>query len=284
MSQADATPSLPADAAPAPAPVSDPASRPEPQRHRYRITVAYDGTLFHGWQKQEPPGQEPLRTVAGVVENTLRLTLRQPITLVGASRTDAGVHALGQVAQFDAATRIPVERLADAINSRLPHDVDIREARIARPDFQAISDARRKQYRYRVFSSAQRPLHLRNYVYHCWWKLDVAAMNDAAGRLVGEHDFNAFAAAKHNRETTVRTIYHCAVEPHPETSEIHLVVQGNGFLYNMVRIIAGTLLEAGRGAMPPAQIDRALAERDRRLAGPTLPPEGLWLEWIRYDD
>ena len=270
----------------APAPV-------EPQRGRYRLVVAYDGTLFHGWQKQRPPGQEPLRTVQGVVEAAVAEALQQPINLVGASRTAAGVHAQGQVAQFDAATRIPVQRLAAAINSRLPEDVEILAAARAADDFEAINQARSKQYRYRIFHATQRPLQQRNYVYHCWHNLDVAPMNAAAGRLVGRHDFAAFTAAGHERETTVRTIHLCAVEDHAAhgfefaatpVREVHIIVQGNGFLYNMVRIIAGTLLDVGRGAMTPEEIDGVIASCDRRQAGPTLPPQGLCLEWIRYDD
>lgn len=254
----------------------------EPVRHRYKLTIAYDGTLFHGWQKQEPPGQEPLRTVAGVVEQAINIAAQQPVELVGASRTDAGVHARGQVAHFDAATRIPVERLALAISSRLPEDVDVLDARIVPDRFNSIGHASSKQYRYRIHNSTRRPLDKRFSVYHCWHTLDVARMNDAATRLIGTHDFAGFAAASHGRQTTVRTIFHCHVERDERTSEVHVIVQGSGFLYNMVRIIAGTMIEVGRGAMPPSQIERTLAECDRRLAGPTLPPQGLCLEWIKY--
>jgi tRNA pseudouridine38-40 synthase len=295
----------------------------QPARRRYRLVVAYDGTLFHGWQKQHPPGCEPLRTVQGVVEAAVVEALQQPINLVGASRTGAGVHAQGQVAQFDAATRIPISRLAAAINSRLPEDVEILTAAEAAPDFEAINQARNKQYRYRVFNAIHRPLRQRNYVYHYWHNLDVAKMNAAAVRLVGRHDFASFTAAGHERLTTVRTIHACVVEEYdgdgldtlapgkppippseaalvipaptkasggsglpalPREREVHIIVQGDGFLYNMVRIIAGTLLEVGRGAVEPEAVDRALAGCDRRLAGPTLPPQGLCLEWIRYGD
>lgn len=254
----------------------------EPVERRYKLVIAYDGTLFHGWQKQHPPGSEPLRTVQGVVEEVIARTVGQPVNLVGASRTDAGVHARGQVAQFDAACRIPVERLAEALNSRLPDDVQVLHAQYAPPGFEAISGAVSKQYRYRLFNSPLRPLEKRHYVYHCWHELDLAKMNDAAARLVGTHDFEGFSAAKHGRLSTVRTIFACEVVPHQEDAEVHVVISGNGFLYNMVRIIAGTLVEVGRGKMPPSVIDEVLASKDRRLAGVTLPPTGLWLEWIRY--
>lgn len=255
--------------------------RPEPELRRYRLKIAYDGSYFHGWQKQEPVGQQPLRTVAGVVESTIIRTLGQPVNLVGASRTDAGVHALGQVAQFDAATRIPTERLAEAINSRLPDDVEIRHACVAPFDFAAINGARSKQYRYRIFNTTHRPLGLRNMVWHCWWDLNIENMKAAAAKLVGEHDFAGFAAANHGRLTTVRTIFDCHIEKHDE--EVHIVVSGSGFLYNMVRIIAGTLVEVGRGRFTPDVIDTVLATCDRRQAGLTLPASGLWLEWIKYE-
>ncbi len=266
-----------------------------PSTGRYRLTIAYDGSAFHGWQKQEPPdGAEPLRTVAGVMEPVLARLLRQPITLVGASRTDAGVHALGQVAHFDAAAmRIPIERLAEAINSRLPRDVEVRGAQRVADDFHATRDALCKQYLYRIWNAPQRPLTLRHTVYHCWADLDTQRMNDAARRLVGTHDFEGLANAGHGRQSTVRTIFDCRVETQPLAAAgmrlavaagrlIDIVVQGDGFLYNMVRILAGTLLEVGRGRFEPDRIDRILAAADRREAGPTLPPDGLCLEWIRY--
>jgi tRNA pseudouridine38-40 synthase len=129
-----------------PEPINAPTTGP-----RYILTIAYDGTLFHGWQKQHPPNAQPLRTVAGVVEAAIALALQQPVSLVGASRTDAGVHALGQTAHFNADTRIPTHRLADAINARLPDDVAILDCRKTHPDFDAIAHARAKQYRYRIF-------------------------------------------------------------------------------------------------------------------------------------
>ncbi|MCE9590048.1 MAG: tRNA pseudouridine(38-40) synthase TruA [Planctomycetes bacterium] len=272
MSEAPTTPS--------PAVPEEPL-RSVPELRRYKLTIAYDGTLFHGWQKQEPAGVEPLRTVQGVVEQAVLRTMQQQLNVVGASRTDAGVHALGQTAQFDAATRIPLERMADAINSRLPEDVEVRRAEFAPPGFDAISGARSKQYRYRLFMSKLRPLDRRHYVYHCWTPLDVGRMNDAARRMIGEHDFLGFAAASHDRITTVRTIHDCRVEAVGD--EVQVVVSGSGFLYNMVRIITGTLVEVGRGRFGPEVVDLVLRTRERREAGPTMPPTGLWLEWVKYE-
>lgn len=247
---------------------------------RYQLTLAYDGSGFHGWQKQAPPGGPPLRTVQGVVEDVLKVLLKQRINLVGASRTDAGVHAKGQVAQFDAATPIPTDRLVHAVNCRLPLDVEARRIESASPTFDAIGGARSKQYRYRVLNSLNRPLELRHLLYHFWLPLDLDRLADAAARLVGEHDFAGFSAAGHNRQSTIRQIHRCVVER--DEPQVHIVVEGDGFLYNMVRIIAGTLLEIGRGHWEPTRIDQILAAGDRRLAGPTVPPQGLCLEWIKY--
>ncbi len=249
---------------------------------RYKLTIAYDGSNFHGWQEQCTPDGNPPRTVQQVVRTTCQQVLGQPVELVGASRTDTGVHALGQVAHLDAETSIPIERMAMAITSRLPDDVEVRHVEPAPPDFDAISGAKRKQYRYRIWADAHRPLQLRHCVYHCWVPIDVRKMNDAAMRLVGEHDFAGFANAGHGRTTTVRTIYDCHIEDVPHSPEVHIVVQGNGFLYNMVRIIAGTLIEVARGHKHSKYIDELLAEPDRQQSGPTMPPQGLVLEWIRY--
>lgn len=253
----------------------------QPIPQRYRLTLAYDGAQFHGWQRQTTPQGQVLRTVQGVVEQALQRLCGQPIHVIGASRTDAGVHARGQVAHFDAVCRVPVENLAHALTGRVPRDVDILDARIAPPDFHAIRDAKRKEYRYTIHNTRRRPLWLRTRALHFWEPLDERRMNDAAARLVGEHDFAGFASAGHGRESTVRTIHACSVERIDQT--VTIIVQGNGFLYNMVRILGGTLVEIGRGHCNPERIDQALASGNRADAGPTLPAEGLCLEWIQYD-
>ncbi|MEM0982996.1 MAG: tRNA pseudouridine synthase A [Planctomycetota bacterium] len=280
---------------------------------RYKLTLAYDGTDFAGWQKQEPPdpdaspdpvtGERPrikLRTVQEVVEQAVRETVREPVTLTGASRTDAGVHARGQVASFmttpDPARGVgwPLDRgtdaLVQALNSRLPDDVLCLMAEPVALEFDPISGARSKEYTYTIQSGHTRPLFDRRTVYHCYHELDVARMQEAARHLVGEHDFAAMAQASHGRKTTVRTIFACDVEDEGERSFpgetariVRIRVSGSGFLYNMVRIIAGTLVEVGRGKMEPDAIPGVLESGDRVNAGPTLAPEGLRLEWIRYD-
>jgi tRNA pseudouridine38-40 synthase len=249
---------------------------------RYKIIVAYDGTGFHGWQKQTDRSGQTLRTVAGVVEQTLCQALQQPIVLVGASRTDAGVHALGQAAHFDAETPIPVERMGHAINSRLPADVQVMEAAIVGPDFHAIRDAAFKHYRYRIFCADRSPVHERHFAWHCWRSLDVERMADAAGRFVGTHDFAGFAAAGHGRRSTVRSILACRAERDGAGPLLNVIVEGDGFLYNMVRIMVGTLVEVGRGRYEPQVVEQVLASKNRREAGPTLPPQGLFLDWINY--
>jgi len=252
---------------------------------RYKLTIAYDGSGFHGWQEQKPVGNAPpVRTVQAVVRDAIQHVARQPVQVRGASRTDTGVHALGQVAHFDAADlTIPIERLPDAINSRLPNDVEVRSAECANDTFDATSDAVEKQYRYRIWNTPVRPLQLRHVVYHCWHELNAEAMNAAAHRLVGEHDFAAFTNAGHGRLSTVRTLFDCHVtRPTGEAPELHAVVRGDGFLYNMVRIIVGTLIEVGRGRHDPTWIDELLSSGDRHRAGPTAPPQGLCLEWIHY--
>ncbi len=271
---------------------------------RYKLTVAYDGTDFHGWQKQEPPdpdapkpgpGEEPariqMRTVQHVLEQTVREVVREPVTLMGASRTDSGVHANGQVASFmsnpqpDKGVGWPADRGCDqlirALNGRLPRDVLVRDACIVHDDFNPIGDAVEKEYCYTMVSGDTRPLWDRRYVFHTWYALDAAKMARAAKLMEGEHDFAAFAQIAHGRKTTVRTIYSCAVEtPKPDTVVIR--VSGSGFLYNMVRIIAGTLMEVGRGKIDAESIPEIIASTDRKRAGMTLPPQGLRLEWIRY--
>jgi tRNA pseudouridine38-40 synthase len=254
---------------------------------RYRMTIAYDGAAFHGWQIQRPPDGPPLRTVQGVISDAVTRVVHAPIIVQGASRTDAGVHAKGQTAHFDADDmRVPEDRLAMAINARLDGDVEILDARVTRDDFESISDALSKQYRYRFWIGDRRPLHRRNEVYICRHDLDVDAMHQAAQLLIGERDFEAFASASHNRLSTVRTIHGATVEACEvdQSPEVHFTVSGNGFLYNMVRICAGTLLEIGRGHWPVDRVTEILQSKDRSLAGPTIPGTGLCLEWIKYPE
>jgi tRNA pseudouridine38-40 synthase len=259
---------------------------------RYRLTVAYDGTHFHGWQKQRAnDGEGDLRTAQGVLEQAVREAVREPVTLVGASRTDAGVHAVGQVAAFTCERELPLERLCAAINSRLPEDLQVRDAAIADPAFSPISDAIAKGYRYRIAwgrtgpGGVPRPLFSRYTTYWTPYHLDAVRMNEAARKLLGKHDFASFTRVNHSRESTVRTIHDCLVTAdRRRRRRLHIDVAGDGFLYNMIRIIAGTLVEIGRGKIEPDAMDGILSATDRSAAGDTLPPEGLCLMWIKYPD
>ncbi|MEY5060296.1 MAG: tRNA pseudouridine synthase [Planctomycetota bacterium] len=252
---------------------------------RYKLTIAYDGTEFHGWQRQEPADAPPLRTVQGVMQDALDDLLRQKVELVGASRTDSGVHAVGQVGAFTADVRVPLERLAQAITARLPRDVQVVRAERIHDEFNPIGDARSKCYRYTIEHTSHphhpHPLFDRHLVFATPYELDLERMQEAARRMVGTYDCASFAQANHGRATTVRSVLDCIVRsPAPRRAEIE--ISATGFLYNMVRIMSGTLLEVGRGRIEPADIPRIIEARDRRLAGPTLPPQGLCLRWIWY--
>ena len=259
---------------------------------RYLLKLAYEGTEFSGWQAQHKAGVEveALRTVQSIVQRAVREAIREPAVLVGASRTDAGVHAAGQVAAFTRsddpdAPGAPEPSLLPAINSRLPEDVLALECRRVRACFDPISDASAKGYRYTIRDGAAKPLWDRRFVHHVQLRpgeaLDVDAMRSAAIRLVGQHDFGAFAKAGHGRKTTMRTVHACDVT-RQDDGRITIDVSGNGFLHNMVRIVAGTLVEIGKGRIDASRIDGALRAGDRTLAGPTLGPTGLRLEWIEY--
>ena len=255
---------------------------------RYKLTVAYDGTRFHGWQKQHPPGEAPLRTVQGVMEEVVTALLRvEKINVVGASRTDSGVHARGQVAAFSSDREFDLAKLPMILTSRLPEDVQVLDATIVPPEFSPITQCTSKGYRYTIAWGRKhgvlRPLFDRHFVTWTAYELDLNRMQAAAVHLIGENDFVSFTRKNHGRESTVREVFSCEVSESGER-EIQIDISGNGFLYNMVRIIAGTLLEIGRGQWPPEKMKDILEAKDRDAAGPTLPPEGLCLEWVNYDE
>ena len=248
---------------------------PEGQR-RFRLIVEYDGTAYCGWQRQinGPSVQQTL-------EEALSRLTQESVSLVGSSRTDAGVHARGLCAHFDSATRIPAEKLAFALNTMLPGDVRIRESSLAPEGFHARFSACGKVYRY-AFCNARHDRAIgRQYAAHIPLPLDVAAMQREADSLLGTHDFAAFAASGSVARSTVRTIYRAQVTRRGD--EVTLLVLGDGFLYNMMRIIAGTLAEVGTGKRPEGAIDRAIATGDRLALGQTAPARGLTLEAVLYE-
>ena len=244
-----------------------------------KLTIAYDGGDYHGWQMQ--PG---CVTVQGVLTGALRDLLGPRARICGASRTDAGVSALGQVGLIQIDTPIPTENLAKAITDRLPQSMAIVKAEDVPMGFDVIGDVQSKLYRYTIYSGPVRPvLHMR----HCWpipAALDLEAMNRAASVLVGKKDFKSFAAAADHREDSVRTVFRCDVTDAPAEGGrwVYVDAEGDGFLYNMVRNIVGTLVDVGLGRWPPEKIPEILAARDRTAAGPIAPPNGLCLMWIKY--
>ena len=241
---------------------------------RVQLTVAYDGTNYHGWQFQ--PG-EP--TIEGELNKHLSNLLGEEIQVIGASRTDAGVHALCNVAVFDTDNRMPADKISYALNQRLPEDITIQCSKEVDADFHPRHCDSRKTYEYRITRGEFPVPTKRLYSYFTYHKLDVERMKEAATYLVGEHDFKSFCSVKAVVETTVRTIYN--VDVLEEGQDIVIRVRGNGFLYNMVRIIAGTLLEVGKGSIEPSKVKEILDGCDRTLAGPTAPAHGLML--VKYE-
>jgi tRNA pseudouridine38-40 synthase len=242
-----------------------------------RLRLAYEGTRYSGWQVQ--PGRP---TVQGAVTEAIRRVTGETVVLKGSSRTDAGVHALDQVAAFATASQLAAEVWRRAINAHLPADVTVTAADLAPPGFDPVSAAVRKRYRYRIHDAHVKPVLSRDVVW-CWrCRLDVGAMNAAAESLVGEHDFTSFESTPSTRLSKVRTIHALEVFRPPRAadplgSEAWIEVEGNGFLYNMVRIIAGSLVMVGAGRRRPDWLADALAARSRPAAGPTAPPQGLIL-------
>lgn len=244
---------------------------------RIKLEVAYDGTRYCGWQLQ--PGKP---TIEAEVNKALSELLKEDITVIGASRTDSGVHALGNVAVFDTQTRIPAEKICLALNQRLPEDIKIQSSKEVPLNFHPRRVSCVKTYEYRILNRRIAVPTQRFYSYFVYYKLDILAMKAAAAYLVGEHDFKSFCSVKTQALETVRTIYSLDIDSKEDIITIR--VTGNGFLYNMVRIIAGTLIEAGRGAFAPEQMKCILEGCDRSLAGPTAPPQGLTLVHIEYRD
>ncbi len=241
-----------------------------------KLIIAYDGSNYHGWQIQSPD----LVTVQGQVKSAIQHVVRHPIILHGTSRTDAGVHAAGQVANFKTDSELPINRIRLAVNSRCPPDIVIRHAAQVSEDFHASFNAKSKLYRYRIYNAPDRPVMLVNKCFHFWRDLDPQRMSQAARALVGRHDFSAFASAPNRRANSEREIFRCEVYQHG--SDVFIEIEGDGFLYNMVRNIVGTLLDIGRGHWPVDCIPAILASCDRQKAGPTAPPAGLTLMWVKY--
>jgi len=243
---------------------------------RIKLIAAYDGTAYHGWQFQP---NAP--TIEGELNRSLKELLHEEIQVIGGSRTDSGVHALCNVAVFDTNSRIPSEKFPYALNQRLPEDIVVQDSCEVPKDFHPRRINSKKTYEYRILNRKfpDPARRLDTYFYH--HSLDVEKMREASFYLVGEHDFKSFCSVKTAAETTVRTIY--GLEVTRQEDIIKIRITGSGFLYNMVRIIAGTLIQAGGGKIEPEAVKEILQAKDRSAAGPTAPAHGLTMLGIEYE-
>ncbi|MCX5697327.1 MAG: tRNA pseudouridine(38-40) synthase TruA [Candidatus Omnitrophica bacterium] len=261
-----------------------------------RIEIEYDGSGYAGWQVQNSPQctvhSPQKRTIQGTIEKTLQKILKEKVKVIASGRTDAGVSALAQVANFHTHCALPVEKIKNALNALLPKDIAVSRVQDVPLDFHAIRDVRSKVYRYRILNRAHRPaLSLRG-VYFCRFPLDSGLMRREARVLIGRHDFKAFCASGSSARSTVRTIKKITVGRYPyeyprsntkeDNSLIIIDIEADGFLYNMARSIAGTLVDIGRGRFKKSSMKSLLSARDRRLSGPCAPAQGLCLLKVKY--
>ena len=243
---------------------------------RFQLTLAYDGSRYLGWQRLANSD----RTIQGKLETALSRLLNEPIEVCGSGRTDAGVHAMGQVASFDSRTTLSCEELLTQLRQVLPEDIGALSLREADPRFHARLSATGKTYRYRVWNSEAPCVFARKYVYVLPQPLELDAMQAAAGLLTGTHDFRSFCAKKNDKKSTVRTVEQIEIVRQGE--ELWFTYSGDGFLYQMVRIMTGTLLEVGMGKRRPESMVSLLSAENRALAGYTVPAKGLCLMEVRY--
>lgn len=244
---------------------------------RVRLIISYDGTNYCGWQIQING-----ITIEEIINKELSNLLGEEIAVIGASRTDSGVHAIGNVAVFDTETRIPSEKISFALNQRLPDDIRIQKSEEVPADFHPRYCDSTKTYEYKILNRKfPDPLN-RLYTHFVYLPLDVEKMKKAATYIVGEHDFASFCSAGSQVKTTTRTVYTLDVDK--ENDIISIRISGNGFLYNMVRIIVGTLIKVGLGVYPPEYVKEILESKDRYKAGPKAPARGLTLIGIKYHE
>ena len=241
---------------------------------RIKLTIEYDGTLYSGWQIQENA-----ITVQQVIEVAISSLTKETVKLTASGRTDAGVHALGQVAHFDTNSTIPPEKFKDAINSKLPNDIRIKKSELVGDDFSAMNSAKKKTYEYRFYLGEYSPLNSR-YAF-CVKNLDIPLMKKAVKRIVGTHDFEAFSVTGSPRKTTVRTIYKIKIEK--KENFVSVFVTGNGFLYNMVRLICGALKAVSDKKITASDISKILETKKRPSSVIPLPANGLTLVEVNYD-
>ncbi|ENZ5599127.1 tRNA pseudouridine(38-40) synthase TruA [Enterococcus hirae] len=246
---------------------------------RYKAIIAYDGTHFNGFQKQ-PNG----RTVQEEMEKTLKkMANGKEITVFGSGRTDAGVHAMGQVIHFDYPEERPLERMRFALDTQSPEDIAVKAVEIVSDDFHARYLVKEKTYQFRVDIGKPRSPFRRYYASYFPYPLDLSKIQRALPDLIGTHDFTSFCASGSSIEDKVRTIYEAKMEVNEAGDELLFTFRGNGFLYKMIRILVGTLLKIGNGRLSEDSIPEIIAKKDRNAAGPTAHPEGLYLYEVVYD-
>lgn len=241
-----------------------------------RLTIQYDGTDYAGWQFQKNA-----RSIQEVIEHILKRIVSEKVNLIGSGRTDAGVHAKAQTANFKTRSKIPIKNIQKALNSNLPKDIVISGIKEARPDFDSQFDAKSKVYRYTIATGDFVEPFIREFVSRCRFKLNLAHMRKAAGILLGVHDFKSFQTngADYDRHT-FRAISEITIEK--DGGLVYIDIEADGFLYNMARNIVGTLIEVGRGKIRAEDVRRILSKKDRRYCGPTAPASGLCLEEVKY--
>ena len=242
----------------------------------YKITVQYDGTRYKGWQVQKSTED----TIQGKIQHVLETLVGHPVEVIGSGRTDAGVHASGQIANFHIEDGYCEEEIMRWLNEHLPQDIAVTQICEVEERFHSRYQADTKTYRYRIHTSSISNVFERKYVYEYLLPLDIEKMRKAAEHLIGTHDFRAFCGNRRMKKSTVRTIY--SIEIEVNESEIAIIYTGNGFLQNMIRILTGTLIEVGDGRREPKEMTQILESKDRSMAGYTVPPQGLILEKVTY--
>lgn len=244
---------------------------------RVFMKIAYDGTNYCGWQMQING-----ITVEEVINKELSALLNENILVIGASRTDSGVHAIGNVAVFDTETKIPADKICFALNQRLPDDIRIQESFEVPKDFHPRYCKTKKTYEYKILN-ARFPMPMeRLYSHFVFLPLNIEKMQEACKYIIGEHDFKSFCSSRSQVENTIRCVY--SLDVTKENNMLHITISGNGFLYNMVRIIVGTLIKVGLGVYPPEHVKEIIEAKDRNVAGPKAPACGLTLVGIEYED
>lgn len=244
-----------------------------------KLTIQYDGTNYQGWQKQKQKDREAI-TIQETLEKAISLLTNEEIKLQGSSRTDAGVHAKGFIANFKTTTNIPESKYREAINARLPEDIVIIKSEEVKEDFNSRYDAKGKTYSYTIINREIYPVIGRQYMYHVKNHLDVEAMRKACKHFIGTKDFISFRSSGSSTKTTIRTIKELYIEK--DNDIIKIYVTGDGFLYNMVRIIVGTLLMVGKNSIKPEEVKDIIEGKDRTKAGSCVPAKGLTLEKVFY--